>query len=61
VEFNRIHHRKCSQSFSNNHAFRENRQNDTEILYLLTYMGPCIVRIFQYMSNKMQYYTVYFI
>ena len=24
-------------------------------------MGPCIVRIFQYMSNKMQRYTVYFI
>jgi len=24
-------------------------------------MGPCIVRIFQYISNKMQRYTVYFI
>jgi len=23
-------------------------------------MGPCIVRIFQYISNKMQRYTVYF-
>jgi hypothetical protein len=22
-------------------------------------MGPCIVRIFQYISNKMQSYTVY--
>jgi hypothetical protein len=22
-------------------------------------MGPCIVRIFQYISNKMQRYTVY--
>jgi len=22
-------------------------------------MGPCIVRIFQYLSNKMQLYTVY--
>jgi len=22
-------------------------------------MGPCIVRIFQYISNKMQCYTVY--
>jgi hypothetical protein len=29
----------------------------------LTFMGPCIVIIFLYMciSNKMQYYTVYFI
>ena len=25
----------------------------------LTFMGPCIVRIFQYISNKMQRYTVY--
>jgi hypothetical protein len=24
-------------------------------------MGPCIVSIFQYISNKMQRYTVYFI
>ena len=24
-------------------------------------MGPCIVRIFQYISNKMQLYTVYYI
>jgi hypothetical protein len=24
-------------------------------------MGPCIVRIFQYISNKMQHYTVYYI
>ena len=24
-------------------------------------MGPCIVRIFQYISNKMQSYTVYVI
>ena len=27
---------------------------------ILTFMGPCIVRIFQYMSNKMQRYTVYY-
>jgi hypothetical protein len=27
----------------------------------LTFMGPCIVIIFQYISNKMQRYTVYFI
>ena len=27
----------------------------------LTFMGPCIVRIFQYISNKMQPYTVYYI
>jgi len=25
----------------------------------LTFMGPCTVRIFQYISNKMQLYTVY--
>jgi hypothetical protein len=25
------------------------------------FMGPCIVSIFQYISNKMQRYTVYFI
>jgi hypothetical protein len=25
----------------------------------LTFMGPCIVRIFQYISNKRQRYTVY--
>ena len=25
----------------------------------LTFRGPCIVSIFQYMSNKMQHYTVY--
>ena len=30
-------------------------------LLILTFMGPCIVRIFQYISNKMQRYTVYFI
>jgi hypothetical protein len=28
---------------------------------ILTFMGPCIVRIFQYISNKMQRYTIYFI
>jgi hypothetical protein len=26
----------------------------------LTFMGPCILSIFQYISNKMQSYTVYF-
>ena len=25
----------------------------------LTFMGPCIVSIFQYLSNKMQRYTIY--
>jgi hypothetical protein len=29
------------------------------ILGDLTFMGPCIVSIFQYISNKMQRYTVY--
>ena len=27
----------------------------------LTFMGPCIVIIFYYISNKIQHYTVYFI
>jgi len=27
----------------------------------LTFMGSCIARIFHYLSNKMQRYTVYFI
>jgi hypothetical protein len=27
---------------------------------VITFMGPCIVRIFKYVSNKMQRYTVYF-
>jgi hypothetical protein len=29
------------------------------LLWDLTFMGPCIVSIFQYISNKMQRYTVY--
>jgi hypothetical protein len=29
------------------------------LLVDLTFMGKCIVRIFQYISNKMQRYTVY--
>jgi hypothetical protein len=29
------------------------------IFIFLSFMDPCIVRIFQYMSNKMQRYTVY--
>jgi hypothetical protein len=28
---------------------------------ILTFMGPCIVQIFQYISNKMQRTTVYYI
>jgi len=31
------------------------------MIIFLTFMTPCIVRIFQYISNKMQRYTVYFI
>jgi len=27
--------------------------------FYLTFMGPCIVRIFQYITNKMQRYTVH--
>jgi hypothetical protein len=26
---------------------------------IVTFMGPCIVNIFQHISNKMQLYTVY--
>jgi hypothetical protein len=29
------------------------------LLLDVTFMGPCIVSIFQYISNKMQRYTVY--
>ena len=29
------------------------------VLLDLTFMGPCIVSIFQYISNKLQRYTVY--
>ena len=29
------------------------------LTFFLKFMGPCIVSIFQYMSNKMQLYTVY--
>ena len=29
------------------------------VLLDLRFMGPCIVSIFQYISNKMQRYTVY--
>ena len=28
---------------------------------ILTFMGPCIANIFQYIFNKMQLYTVYYI
>jgi len=31
------------------------------MLFNLTFIGPCIVIIFEYISNKMQNYTVYFI
>ena len=33
---------------------------EQDLLYL-TFMGPCIISIFQYISNKVQRYTVYFI
>jgi hypothetical protein len=32
---------------------------DGKDLWLIMFMGPCIVSIFQYISNKMQRYTVY--
>ena len=35
--------------------------NKLFVLKYLTFMGSCIVIIFQYMSNKMQRYVVYFI
>jgi len=31
------------------------------LFFFLTFMSPCIVNIFQYISNKMQLYTVCFI
>ena len=34
--------------------------NDKENAFHLAFMGPCIVRIFECISNKMQLYTVYF-
>jgi len=30
------------------------------VVLILTFMGPCIIKIFQYISNKIQHYTVYF-
>jgi len=33
--------------------------NGWNICIGLMFMGPCIVSIFQYISNKMQHYTVY--
>jgi hypothetical protein len=47
-----------------NDAVLRPRRRDLAITHLrktqnLTFMGPCIVSIFQYISNKMQLYTVY--
>ena len=41
ADFNWIQYRKCLQSLSKNHEFRENKLSDTEILYLQTYMKIC--------------------
>jgi hypothetical protein len=30
-------------------------------ILVLTFMGPCIVRVFQYVSNKMQRYTLFYL
>jgi len=38
------------------HVGRKQRDD----FFNLTFMGPCIVRIFQYISNKMQRYTIYY-
>jgi hypothetical protein len=46
----------CRLSTSSSDTLTEG--NDSEYL---TFMGPCILRIFYYISNKMQRYTVYFI
>ena len=35
--------------------------SETQADLNLTFMGPCIIRIFKYMFNKMQRYTGYFI
>ena len=52
----------CSQS-NIGYFFKETSfwRGGKNIVSFLTFMGPCIVRIFQYISNKMQCYTVYFI
>ena len=34
-------------------------QCDCKLTHCLTFMGPCIANIVQYISNKMQLYTVY--
>jgi len=35
------------------------QKDSNTISGFLTFMGPCIANIFQYISNKMQLYTVY--
>ena len=30
-----------------------------KLFFFFTFMGPCILNVFQYISNKLQLYTVY--
>jgi hypothetical protein len=47
---------KVTLTRSRNHCYNENA---TMCSLNLTFMGPCNTSIFQYISNKMQLYTVY--
>jgi hypothetical protein len=49
--------RNCT--FHNSICFFWYSQQTVIISLILTFMGPCIANIFQYVSNKMQLYTVY--
>jgi hypothetical protein len=57
--------RSFTQRFWNSFIFNPLNAELNPICHLLillgdlTFMGPCIVSIFQYISNKMQRYTVY--
>ena len=44
---------------SKNRKFRENSENSDTGTENLTFVGPCILNIFHYISNKMKIYTVY--
>jgi hypothetical protein len=56
---------KCPLTAANVFPFNPSNAELNPICHLLvllgdlTFMGPCIVSIFQYISNKMQRYTVY--
>jgi len=59
------HFRVTIRQFTTNASISYKHFSNFQLLKIqfinLTFMGLCIVRIFQYISNKMQRYTVYFI